>query len=34
MLYDKTNLPEDVKMYLREIYGDKELNEVFYDCDI
>ena len=34
MLYDKTNLPEDVKMYLREIYGDKELNDVFYDCDI
>lgn len=34
MLYDKTNLPEDVKMYLREICEDKELNDVFYDCDI
>ena len=29
MLYDKTDLPEDVKMYLREIYGNKELNDVF-----
>ena len=34
MLYDNTNLPEDVKMYLREIYEDEELNDVFYDCDI
>lgn len=34
MLYDKTDLPEDVKMYLREIYGNKELNDVFCDCDI
>ena len=34
MLYDNTNLPDDVKMYLREIYDDQELNDVFYDCDI
>lgn len=34
MLYDKTNLPEDLKMYLREIYSNEELNDVFYDCDI
>ena len=34
MVYDNTNLPDDVKMYLREIYDDQELNDVFYDCDI
>ena len=34
MLYDKTNLPEDVKMYLREICGDKALYDAFLDCDI
>lgn len=34
MLYDNTNLPDDVKMYLREIYDDQELNDVFFDCDI
>ena len=34
MLYDNTNLPNDVKMYLREIYDDQELNDVFYDCDM
>lgn len=32
--YSNTNLPQDVKNYLEEIYNDEDLKDAFFDCDI
>ncbi|MBQ6017190.1 MAG: SMI1/KNR4 family protein [Clostridiales bacterium] len=34
MQYDSTNLPQAVKDFLEEIFGNEELCDAFYDCDI
>ena len=34
MNFSNTNLPENVKKYLEEIYNDEELRDAFYDCDV
>ena len=34
MQYKKSNLPEEVKVYLREIIRSEALTDAFYDCDI
>ncbi|MBQ3664925.1 MAG: hypothetical protein II919_02315 [Lachnospiraceae bacterium] len=33
-MYENTNLPENVIMYLREIYNDEQLHDAFFDCDV
>ena len=32
--YSNTNLPQEVKDYLEEIYNDEDLKDAFFDCDI
>lgn len=32
--YDHTNLPQDVRNYLAEIYNDEDLKDAFYNADI